>query len=183
MIGWIHDTVNCISLLAHSRLYDSYGKGGGVGRAYRKTFRLALFGRCKEIFLCPICGSRDFSLCMAFLSVTFLKSFSSIKIFYLIRLLLIYVFINYGLQLLQVWSSSVHEQEEYLDCLWAQISKLRDDGWLERHITRHYVAFDATLSDALMHNLPRFLGTICWLETFGSMLGFCMLGSIGAGPL
>ncbi|VDN31081.1 unnamed protein product [Gongylonema pulchrum] len=48
-------------------------------------------------------------------------------------------------QLLQVWSATENEQEEYLDCLWAQISKLRDDGWLERHVIRHYIAFDAQL--------------------------------------
>ncbi|VDN86358.1 unnamed protein product [Brugia pahangi] len=47
-------------------------------------------------------------------------------------------------KILQVWMKSIHEQEEYLDCLWAQIVKLRSDKWKEKFITRHYVAFDGT---------------------------------------
>ncbi|VDK88740.1 unnamed protein product [Litomosoides sigmodontis] len=57
-------------------------------------------------------------------------------------------------KLLQVWSAMEHEQEEYLDNLWTQISKLRDDGWRERHISRYYVAFDSSLASAVAHNLP-----------------------------
>lgn len=57
--------------------------------------------------------------------------------------------------MLRVWTSSIHEQEDYLDCLWAQIMKLRSDDWTERHIMRHYVAFDGQLADALQHNLPK----------------------------
>uniref|UniRef100_A0A0N5AUR6 Nuclear cap-binding protein subunit 1 n=1 Tax=Syphacia muris TaxID=451379 RepID=A0A0N5AUR6_9BILA len=60
------------------------------------------------------------------------------------------------LSLLQVWTSSTHEQEEYLDCLWAQVCKLREDGWKEKYITRHYVAFDGALTGAVQHNLPNF---------------------------
>ncbi|VDM40166.1 unnamed protein product [Toxocara canis] len=59
-------------------------------------------------------------------------------------------------KLLQVWSGSPHEQEEYLDCLWAQISKLREDEWKEKHIMHYYVAFDGTLADALQHNISNF---------------------------
>ncbi|VBB33346.1 unnamed protein product [Acanthocheilonema viteae] len=59
-------------------------------------------------------------------------------------------------KILQVWTKSIHEQEEYLDCLWAQILKLRSDRWKEKFITRHYVAFDGTLADALQHSLPSF---------------------------
>uniref|UniRef100_A0A8R1XU70 Nuclear cap-binding protein subunit 1 n=1 Tax=Onchocerca volvulus TaxID=6282 RepID=A0A8R1XU70_ONCVO len=59
-------------------------------------------------------------------------------------------------KILQVWTNSIHEQEDYLDCLWAQILKLRSDKWEEKFITRHYVAFDGTLADALQHNLPNF---------------------------
>ncbi|VDK17341.1 unnamed protein product [Anisakis simplex] len=59
-------------------------------------------------------------------------------------------------KLLQVWSGSPHEQEEYLDCLWAQISKLRDDEWKEKHIVHYYVAFDGTLAGALQHNISSF---------------------------
>uniref|UniRef100_A0A1I7XEC4 Nuclear cap-binding protein subunit 1 n=1 Tax=Heterorhabditis bacteriophora TaxID=37862 RepID=A0A1I7XEC4_HETBA len=64
-------------------------------------------------------------------------------------------------KLLQVWSSSSpHEQEEYLDSLWAQIKTLRDASWHEKHIARHYVAFDAALQDALQHNLPSFCAPV-----------------------
>ncbi|KAH7730165.1 Nuclear cap-binding protein subunit 1 [Aphelenchoides avenae] len=58
-------------------------------------------------------------------------------------------------KILQVWSKpEPHEQEDYMDCLWAQLQKLKEDKWCERHITRVYVAFDSVLSDALQHNLP-----------------------------
>uniref|UniRef100_W6NQB7 Nuclear cap-binding protein subunit 1 n=1 Tax=Haemonchus contortus TaxID=6289 RepID=W6NQB7_HAECO len=61
------------------------------------------------------------------------------------------------LKMLQVWSSSSpHEQEDYLDCLLAQIKSLQSAGWKEKQIARHYVAFDAALQDALQHNLPSF---------------------------
>ncbi|CAG9532992.1 unnamed protein product [Cercopithifilaria johnstoni] len=60
-------------------------------------------------------------------------------------------------KLLQVWSATEHEQEEYLDSLWTQISKLRDDGWVERHISRYYIAFDGSLAGAIVHNLPLFV--------------------------
>ncbi|MFH4978524.1 hypothetical protein AB6A40_005233 [Gnathostoma spinigerum] len=60
-------------------------------------------------------------------------------------------------KMLQVWYGSPHEQEEYLDCLWAQICKLKDDDWKEKHISRPYFAFDGTLADALQHNLPSFV--------------------------
>lgn len=56
---------------------------------------------------------------------------------------------------LRVWQSDVpHPQEESLDSLWAQICKLRSDKWVERHITRPYLAFDGVLCEALQHNLP-----------------------------
>uniref|UniRef100_T1GAL0 Nuclear cap-binding protein subunit 1 n=1 Tax=Megaselia scalaris TaxID=36166 RepID=T1GAL0_MEGSC len=36
---------------------------------------------------------------------------------------------------LRVWTvDAPHPQEEYLDCLWAQIRKLRADNWAEKHI-------------------------------------------------
>ncbi|VBB25623.1 unnamed protein product [Acanthocheilonema viteae] len=60
-------------------------------------------------------------------------------------------------KLLQVWSATEHEQKEYLDSLWTQISKLRDDNWVERHISRYYVAFDGSLAGAITHNLPIFV--------------------------
>nr|XP_027217163.1 nuclear cap-binding protein subunit 1-like isoform X1 [Penaeus vannamei] len=56
---------------------------------------------------------------------------------------------------LRVWRSDrPHPQEEYLDCLWAQICKLRSDMWQEKHIARPYVAFDSILCEALQHNIP-----------------------------
>ncbi|RMX45094.1 hypothetical protein pdam_00014025 [Pocillopora damicornis] len=58
---------------------------------------------------------------------------------------------------LRVWSSDEpHPQEEYLDCLWAQIKKLKSDNWQEKHIRRPYLAFDDVLGDALQHTLPSF---------------------------
>ncbi|CAB3407078.1 unnamed protein product [Caenorhabditis bovis] len=60
--------------------------------------------------------------------------------------------------ILQVWrpDGTPHEQEDYLDSLYAQISVLREAEWKEKHIPRHYVGFDAVLQDALQHNLPSF---------------------------
>uniref|UniRef100_A0A8C5RIB5 MIF4G domain-containing protein n=1 Tax=Laticauda laticaudata TaxID=8630 RepID=A0A8C5RIB5_LATLA len=59
--------------------------------------------------------------------------------------------------MLQVWSvDKPHPQEEYLDCLWAQIQKMKKDHWQERHIPRPYLAFDSVLCEALQHNLPPF---------------------------
>ncbi|ETN59105.1 nuclear cap-binding protein subunit 1 [Anopheles darlingi] len=56
---------------------------------------------------------------------------------------------------LRVWSvDAPHPQEEYLDCLWAQIRKLRQDNWAEKHIPRPYLAFDSVLCEALQHNIP-----------------------------
>ncbi|KAK3733283.1 hypothetical protein QZH41_011130, partial [Actinostola sp. cb2023] len=58
---------------------------------------------------------------------------------------------------LRVWSTDdVHPQEEYLDCLWAQIKKLKTDDWQEKHIRRPYLAFDSVLGEALQHSLPSF---------------------------
>jgi len=47
-----------------------------------------------------------------------------------------------------------HPQEEYLDCLWQQIKRLRSEMWVEKHIVRPYLAFDSVLCEALQHNLP-----------------------------
>nr|CAG4646134.1 EOG090X03JL [Macrothrix elegans] len=59
---------------------------------------------------------------------------------------------------LRVWNCDTpHPQEEYLECLWAQVRKLRADDWQERHIYRPYLAFDSILSEALQHNLPTIL--------------------------
>lgn len=43
---------------------------------------------------------------------------------------------------------------QYLDCLWAQINKLRQDNWTENHILRPYLAFDSILCEALQHDIP-----------------------------
>ncbi|XP_026865412.2 nuclear cap-binding protein subunit 1 [Electrophorus electricus] len=59
--------------------------------------------------------------------------------------------------MLQVWTAEKpHPQEEFLDCLWAQVQKLKKDRWQERHILRPYIAFDSVLCEALQHNLPPF---------------------------
>ncbi|XP_065578807.1 nuclear cap-binding protein subunit 1-like isoform X2 [Artemia franciscana] len=56
---------------------------------------------------------------------------------------------------LRVWTGqTLHPQEEYLECLWFQICKLRNDYWQEKHIVRPYLAFDTLLSEALQHSLP-----------------------------
>lgn len=63
-----------------------------------------------------------------------------------------------------ILSSLAHSQDflsmfsfvQYLDCLWAQIQKLKKDRWQERHILRPYIAFDSVLCEALQHNLPPF---------------------------
>ncbi|GCB60473.1 nuclear cap-binding protein subunit 1 [Scyliorhinus torazame] len=59
--------------------------------------------------------------------------------------------------MLQSWTvEQPHVQEEYLDCLWAQIQKMKKDRWQEKHILRPYLAFDSVLCEALQHNLPPF---------------------------
>lgn len=59
---------------------------------------------------------------------------------------------------LRVWSKDEpHPQEEYMDCLWEQIKKLKSDNWQEKHIRRPYLAFDDVLGDALQHTLPSFM--------------------------
>lgn len=59
---------------------------------------------------------------------------------------------------LRVWSvDEPHPQEEYLDCLWAQIRNLRTGKWIEKQILRPYVAFDSVLCDALQHTLPQII--------------------------
>ncbi|CAH1100099.1 unnamed protein product [Psylliodes chrysocephalus] len=59
---------------------------------------------------------------------------------------------------LRVWSvDTPSPQVEYLDCLWAQVKKLKQDNWAEKHIPRPYLAFDSILCEALQHNLPSIL--------------------------
>ncbi|XP_023014411.2 nuclear cap-binding protein subunit 1-like [Leptinotarsa decemlineata] len=59
---------------------------------------------------------------------------------------------------LRVWAvDTPHPQEEYLDSLWAQVRKLRQDNWAEKHISRPYLAFDSILCEALQHTLPSIL--------------------------
>lgn len=57
---------------------------------------------------------------------------------------------------LRVWySDNPHPQEEYLECLWAQISRLKEEKWNERQIFRPYVAFSNQFAEALQNNLPQ----------------------------
>lgn len=76
---------------------------------------------------------------------------------YLLRMIDDYISKRHKVHLpsLKVWQSNVpHIQEEYLDCLWAQINKLRSDKWVEHHILRPYLAFDGILCEALQHSIP-----------------------------
>jgi len=58
---------------------------------------------------------------------------------------------------LRVWSTDEpHPQEEYIDCLWAQIQKLKNDGWEEKHIRRPYSEFHDLLRKAMPHPIPPF---------------------------
>jgi len=61
--------------------------------------------------------------------------------------------------ILQVWTSNEpHPQEEYLDCLWAQIKRLNQDEWAESQIFRPYYSYADTLfsdvSASIVHDLP-----------------------------
>ncbi|CAF3672291.1 unnamed protein product [Rotaria sordida] len=61
--------------------------------------------------------------------------------------------------ILQVWTSlEPHPQEEYLDCLWAQIKRLNQDEWSESQIFRPYYTYADTLfsdiSASIVHDLP-----------------------------
>lgn len=59
---------------------------------------------------------------------------------------------------LRVWSADFpHPQEEYLECLWAQLQNLRSNKWIEKQIVRPYLAFDGVLSEALQHTLPQII--------------------------
>ncbi|KAL5004537.1 hypothetical protein ScPMuIL_017993 [Solemya velum] len=59
---------------------------------------------------------------------------------------------------LKVWISDFpHPQEEYLDCLWAQMKNLRQNKWVEKQILRPYLAFDGVLCEALQHTLPQII--------------------------
>lgn len=59
---------------------------------------------------------------------------------------------------IKVWSSdSPHPQEEYLDCLWSQIQRLKQDKWNERHINRVYLSFETKLEEGLQHNVPQII--------------------------
>lgn len=57
--------------------------------------------------------------------------------------------------MLEVWEKQeTHEQQDYLDCLWAQLQNLQSEKWLEQHVGRFYVGFDSVLSESVGHNLP-----------------------------
>ncbi|XP_062577791.1 nuclear cap-binding protein subunit 1-like [Saccostrea cucullata] len=59
---------------------------------------------------------------------------------------------------LRVWVSDFpHPQEEYLDCLWAQIKNMKSNKWSEKQIMRPYLAFDGVLCEALQHTLPQII--------------------------
>ncbi|CAL8085278.1 unnamed protein product [Calicophoron daubneyi] len=57
--------------------------------------------------------------------------------------------------LLRVWESDdPHPQEDYLDCLWAQIRGLRAAGWQEKVTWRLYDSFPSLRESGLPHQLP-----------------------------
>lgn len=57
---------------------------------------------------------------------------------------------------LRVWySDQPHPQEEYLECLWTQINKLKNDKWIERQILRPYIFFQTQFEEALQNNLAQ----------------------------
>nr|CAB3264226.1 nuclear cap-binding protein subunit 1-A-like [Phallusia mammillata] len=59
---------------------------------------------------------------------------------------------------LRVWAiDEPHPQEEYMDCLFAQICKLREDNWVEDILPRPYKAFEPVLENALQHTFPDFV--------------------------
>lgn len=48
-----------------------------------------------------------------------------------------------------------HPQEEYLECLWLQINKLKNDKWIERQILRPYIFFQTQFEEAFQNNLAQ----------------------------
>ncbi|CAH8563578.1 unnamed protein product [Schistosoma bovis] len=56
--------------------------------------------------------------------------------------------------LLRVWESNdPHPQEDYLDCLWAQICNLRNSGWVEKVTWRLYDSFPSLKEHGQPHKL------------------------------
>ncbi|CAH8432954.1 unnamed protein product [Dicrocoelium dendriticum] len=56
--------------------------------------------------------------------------------------------------LLRVWESDdPHPQEDYLDCLWAQIRTLRSAGWQEKVTWRLYDSFPSLKESGQPHHL------------------------------
>ena len=47
-----------------------------------------------------------------------------------------------------------HPQEEYLDCIWAQIKKLEENDWKENQIIRPYRAFENMFLNCTQHDFP-----------------------------
>ena len=67
----------------------------------------------------------------------------------------IFLFCPPALQILGVWESlKLHEQKDYLDCMWLQLENMRQNGWKERHISRHYANFETKYAEAVSHRLP-----------------------------
>ncbi|KAI6234413.1 80 kDa nuclear cap-binding protein [Aphelenchoides fujianensis] len=58
-------------------------------------------------------------------------------------------------KILGVWEQvEQHEQEDYMDSLWAQLKNMQEAEWRENHIDRHYAGFEKIFADAVAHNLP-----------------------------
>ena len=59
---------------------------------------------------------------------------------------------------LRVWSvDEPHAQEEYLECLYSQILKFKNDNWTESVILKPYQAFDIVLKQSFPHNISEFI--------------------------
>ncbi|KHN74710.1 Nuclear cap-binding protein subunit 1 [Toxocara canis] len=78
-------------------------------------------------------------------------------------------------ELLQVWNGSPHEQEEYLECLWAQVQKLQEDDWKETHLKRYYVAFDGALAEAIQHNISSAMGLLSYQKRHHIPISYAVL--------
>uniref|UniRef100_A0A914HHC5 Nuclear cap-binding protein subunit 1 n=1 Tax=Globodera rostochiensis TaxID=31243 RepID=A0A914HHC5_GLORO len=59
------------------------------------------------------------------------------------------------INILKVWAAEEYpQQEDYLDSLWSQLQKLREQNWEEKHILRTYAFFESVLATSVQQELP-----------------------------
>uniref|UniRef100_A0A183BVH4 MIF4G domain-containing protein n=1 Tax=Globodera pallida TaxID=36090 RepID=A0A183BVH4_GLOPA len=59
------------------------------------------------------------------------------------------------INILKVWAAEEYpQQEDYLDSLWSQLQKLREQNWEEKHILRTYAFFESVLTTSVQQELP-----------------------------